>query len=336
MGKVNYSKIEQIISENEKIFISTHINPDGDSLGSAFAMYHYLKKIGKDCRIINHSEVPLVYSFLNEKEIFNEISDENIAFIKNADLGIILDIGDFYRLGEVANVIEGTTIETINIDHHPLTENNFFTHNFINLDASSVGEILYSYFSSLGSDTIDKEMMLGIYSAVLTDTGSFRFSNTNQLSHEIAVDAIKMGINISEIYQNIYENSSVSRIKLLGNVIQKLNFDCNGELLWFSLNNDMVKEVDGTNQDFDGFTDFFRGIQGVEIALMLYDLKGKVRLSFRSKGKYKVNNVAKKMGGGGHPFAAAALVDGEFSDVKSTVLGLLSTYINNYDEDTSS
>ena len=336
MGKVNYSKIEQIISENEKIFISTHINPDGDSLGSAFAMYHYLKKIGKDCRIINHSEVPLVYSFLNEKEIFNEINDENIAFIKNADLGIILDIGDFYRLGEVANVIEGTTIETINIDHHPLTENNFFTHNFINLDASSVGEILYSYFSSLGSDIIDKEMMLGIYSAVLTDTGSFRFSNTNQLSHEIAVHAIKMGINISEIYQNIYENSSVSRIKLLGNVIQKLNFDCNGELLWFSLNNDMIKEVDGTNQDFDGFTDFFRGIQGVEIALMLYDLKGKVRLSFRSKGKYKVNNVAKKMGGGGHPFAAAALVDGEFSDVKSTVLGLLSTYINNYDEDTSS
>ena len=336
MGKVNYSKIEQIISENEKIFISTHINPDGDSLGSAFAMYHYLKKIGKDCRIINHSEVPLVYSFLNEKEIFNEINDENIAFIKNADLGIILDIGDFYRLGEVANVIEGTTIETINIDHHPLTENNFFTHNFINLDASSVGEILYSYFSSLGSDIIDREMMLGIYSAVLTDTGSFRFSNTNQLSHEIAVDAIKMGINISEIYQNIYENSSVSRIKLLGNVIQKLNFDCNGELLWFSLNNDMVKEVDGTNQDFDGFTDFFRGIQGVEIALMLYDLKGKVRLSFRSKGKYKVNDVAKKMGGGGHPFAAAALVDGEFSDVKSTVLGLLSTYINNYDEDTSS
>ena len=336
MGKVNYSKIEQIISENEKIFISTHINPDGDSLGSAFAMYHYLKKIGKDCRIINHSEVPLVYSFLNEKEIFNEINDENIAFIKNADLGIILDIGDFYRLGEVANVIESTRIETINIDHHPLTENNFFTHNFINLDASSVGEILYSYFSSLGSDIIDKEMMLGIYSAVLTDTGSFRFSNTNQLSHEIAVHAIKMGINISEIYQNIYENSSVSRIKLLGNVIQKLNFDCNGELLWFSLNNDMVKEVDGTNQDFDGFTDFFRGIQGVEIALMLYDLKGKVRLSFRSKGKYKVNDVAKKMGGGGHPFAAAALVDGEFSDVKSTVLGLLSTYINNYDEDTSS
>ena len=141
-----------------------------------------------------------------------------------------------------------------------------------------------------------------------------------------------MGINISEIYQNIYENSSVSRIKLLGNIIQKLNFDCNGELVWFALNNDMVKEVNGTNQDFDGFSDFFRGIKGVEISLMLYDLKGKVRLSFRSKGKYKVNEVAKKMGGGGHPFAAAALVDGNFSDVKSKVLDLLARYINNHNE----
>jgi phosphoesterase RecJ-like protein len=200
------------------------------------------------------------------------------------------------------------------------------------LKASSVGEILYSYFSNIDKTIINKEIMLGIYTAVLTDTGSFRFSNTNQLSHEIAVNAIEMGINVSEIYQNIYENSSVSRTKLLGNVIQKLNFDCNGELVWFLLNNDMVKEVNGTNQDFDGFSDFFRGIKGVEISLMLYDLKGKVRLSFRSKGKYKVNEVAKKMGGGGHPFAAAALVDGNFSDVKSKVLDLLSRYINSHNE----
>ena len=116
------------------------------------------------------------------------------------------------------------------------------------------------------------------------------------------------------------------------NVIQNLNFDCNGQLAWFAINEDMVKEVNGSNQDFDGFTDFFRSIKGVEVSMMLYDLKGKVRLSFRSKGKYKVSEIAKKMGGGGHPFAAAALVEGEFSDVKSNVLNMLSTYINKYDE----
>ena len=171
-------------------------------------------------------------------------------------------------------------------------------------------------------------MMLGIYVAVLTDTGSFRHSNTTDNCHKIAVDAIQMGLDISKVYQNIYENSSVSRMQLLGNVIQKLNYDCDGELVWFLLNHDMVKEVNGSNQDFDGFTDFFRGIKGVEVSLMLYDLGGKVRLSFRSKGKYKVSEIAKKMGGGGHPFAAAALVEGELADVKSTVLNLMSTYIN--------
>lgn len=152
------------------------------------------------------------------------------------------------------------------------------------------------------------------------------------MSHKIAVDAINLELDIAKIYQKIYESSSVSRIKLLGNVIQNLNFDCNGQLAWFAINEDMVKEVNGSNQDFDGFADFFRSIKGVEVSMMLYDLKGKVRLSFRSKGKYKVSEIAKKMGGGGHPFAAAALVEGEFSQVKSNVLNMLSTYINKYDE----
>ena len=200
------------------------------------------------------------------------------------------------------------------------------------MKACSVGEILYSYFCNIDKTLIDKDIMLGLYVAVLTDTGSFRHSNTTEMSHKIAVDAINMELDIAKIYQKIYESSSVSRIRLLGNVIQNLNFDCNGELVWFALNEDMVKEVNGSNQDFDGFTDFFRSIKGVEVSVMLYDLKGKVRLSFRSKGKYKVSEVAKKMGGGGHPFAAAALVEGEFSDVKSNILNILSTYINKHNE----
>ena len=130
--EIDYKKIKHIISEKKKIFISTHINPDGDSLGSAFSIYHYLKQLGKDCRIINDSDVPQVYSFLNNNNIFEQVNDDNTAFIKSADLGIVLDIGDFYRLGKVANIIENTKIETVNIDHHPMTENDFFTHNFIN------------------------------------------------------------------------------------------------------------------------------------------------------------------------------------------------------------
>lgn len=278
--------------------------------------------------IINHSPVPETYHFLNKEKIFSELDGESAAFIKNADLGLVLDIGDFYRMGDLAYLVEENEIETLSIDHHIKSSNDLFTNEYINTNACSVGEIIYSFLSEVDIDSINTEIMLGIYVAVLTDTGSFRHSNTTDISHQIAVDAIKMGLNISKIYQDIYENSSRSRIKLLGKVINNLNFECGGKLVWFSLNHDMIKEVNGTKHDFDGFTDFFRGIKGVEVSVMLYDLQGKVRMSFRSKGNFKVSEIAKKMGGGGHPFAAAALVEGEFSDVKSTVLNLMSTYIN--------
>ena len=325
---MNFIDIKNIIDKHHKIFITSHINPDGDSMGSAYAMYKYLDALGKDCMIINHSPVPETYHFLNEEKIFSELDGESAAFIKNADLGLVLDIGDFYRMGDLAYLVEENEIETLSIDHHIKSSNDLFTNEYINTNACSVGEIIYSFLSEVDIDSINTEIMLGIYVAVLTDTGSFRHSNTTDISHQIAVDAIKMGLNISKIYQDIYENSSRSRIKLLGKVINNLNFECGGKLVWFSLNHDMIKEVNGTKHDFDGFTDFFRGIKGVEVSVMLYDLQGKVRMSFRSKGNFKVSEIAKKMGGGGHPFAAAALVEGEFSDVKSTVLNLMSTYIN--------
>ena len=325
---MNFIDIKNIIDKHHKIFISSHINPDGDSMGSAYAMYKYLDALGKDCMIINHSPVPETYHFLNKEKIFSELDGESAAFIKNADLGLVLDIGDFYRMGDLAYLVEENEIETLSIDHHIKSSNDLFTNEYINTNACSVGEIIYSFLSEVDSNLINTEIMLGIYVAVLTDTGSFRRSNTTDISHQIAVDAIKIGLNISKIYQDIYENSSRSRIKLLGKVINNLNFECGGKLVWFSLNHDMIKEVNGTKHDFDGFTDFFRGIKGVEVSVMLYDLQGKVRMSFRSKGNFKVSEIAKKMGGGGHPFAAAALVEGEFSDVKSTVLNLMSTYIN--------
>ena len=325
---MNFIDIKNIIDKHHKIFITSHINPDGDRMGSAYAMYKYLDALGKDCMIINHSPVPETYHFLNKEKIFSELDGESAAFIKNADLGLVLDIGDFYRMGDLAYLVEENEIETLSIDHHIKSSNDLFTNEYINTNACSVGEIIYSFLSEVDSNLINTEIMLGIYVAVLTDTGSFRHSNTTDISHQIAVDAIKMGLNISKIYQDIYENSSRSRIKLLGKVINNLNFECGGKLVWFSLNHDMIKEVNGTKHDFDGFTDFFRGIKGVEVSVMLYDLQGKVRMSFRSKGNFKVSEIAKKMGGGGHPFAAAALVEGEFSDVKSTVLNLMSTYIN--------
>ena len=136
-------------------------------------------------------------------------------------------------MGDVAFLVEENDIETLSIDHHVKSDNDLFKNEYIDVKASSVGEILYSFFKEI-NHKISEETMLGIYVAVLTDTGSFRHSNTTDLCHQVAVDAIQMGLDISKVYQNIYENSSVSRMKLLGNVIQKLNYDCNDCLLYTS------------------------------------------------------------------------------------------------------
>jgi len=326
---MDFKSISSLILKSNKIFISSHINPDGDSLGSSYAFYHLLTQLGKDCMIINHSPLPKMYNFLNQENIFHEHNSETAAFIKNSDLGIILDIGDYYRLGDIALLLdEIENIELLNIDHHNVIDLKKFDHNFINTKSSSVGEIIYELVTNEFNGYLSKEILEGIYIAVLTDTGSFKHNNTTGLSHLIAKESINFGINTTKIYQNIYENSSKSRIKLLGNVIQNLKFDCNDQLVWFGVNQDMIKEVGGSNEDFEGFTDFFRSINGVEISLMLYDLKGKVRISLRSKGLYRVDELAKQMGGGGHPYASAALIEGDFSEVKKSVLNLISNYIN--------
>ena len=143
---MDFHQIKSIIDKHDKIFISSHINPDGDSLGSAYAMYKYLDSIGKDCIIVNHSPIPEVYNFLNEDNIFQELDGDSASFIKKADLGLILDIGDFYRLGDVAFLVEENDIQTLSIDHHAKSDNDLFKNEYIDVKASSVGEILYSFF----------------------------------------------------------------------------------------------------------------------------------------------------------------------------------------------
>jgi len=229
---MDFKSISSLILKSNKIFISSHINPDGDSLGSSYAFYHLLTQLGKDCMIINHSPLPKMYNFLNQENIFHEHNSETAAFIKNSDLGIILDIGDYYRLGDIALLLdEIENIELLNIDHHNVIDLKKFDHNFINTKSSSVGEIIYELVTNEFNGYLSKEILEGIYIAVLTDTGSFKHNNTTGLSHLIAKESINFGINTTKIYQNIYENSSKSRIKLLGNVIQNLKFDCNDQLV---------------------------------------------------------------------------------------------------------
>ncbi len=320
--QIKWRLVDELIKKSKRILLTTHENPDGDGLGSERGIYYHLKEIGKDARIINCSIHPDVYDFLNEDNIFEYYDPPfHDSWIKAVDLVMIFDVGDFARTRAIARLVKKYNLETINIDHHPHPKKNFFSHNIVDLSAAATGCMVYDYLKFSRKSSIDKKSLEGIYTAVMTDTGSFRHSNTDRKCHEIAIECLENNIDTHSIYKNIYENSNKSRMKLMGGVLSQLNYELQGLLAWFVITQEMITKANATNQDVDGFSDLVRSIKGVEIALMIHEKSEEsCRINFRSKGNVIVNDIAKKLGGGGHAFAAGAMVPGTLGDVSEKVL----------------
>ena len=319
---IDFNKVKSLISKADRILLSTHENPDGDGLGCCAAMYFHLRESGKDCRIILCSRMPSEYSFLNSEQIF-EVHElvQHQDWIKNVNLVIVFDVGNIKRLKTILSEINSHTLPTLNIDHHPHEGDNLFTYNLVDINAAATGEMLYNYLKLARTGKFPKEICEGIYTAIMTDTGSFRYSNTNTKCHEIAIECFQSGINHSYIYQQIYESNSKGRIKLLGNILNHLTFECDDELAWFTIDKSTLERCEATPEDVGGLTDFVRTIRGVEVALMIFDSgHDTCRINYRSKGKYIINGIAKTLGGGGHPLAAGAVLEGSMETVLPKVL----------------
>ncbi len=320
---MEWQQINEMIIASERILLTTHENPDGDGLGSASAMYYHLQEVGKECRIINCSDLPVEYDFLNQNKIF-ELYDvkEHDEWLEKCDLAIIFDVGDFKRVRGIKDAINRNEIKTINIDHHPHSDDHPFSLNVVDTNAAATGAIVFDYLKMARKKPMTKNMCEGLYTAIMTDTGSFRYSNTDAKCHEIAIECLKAGVETSRIYQRVYETKPQGGVRLLARVIDNITFDSGGELAWFSIDQKMLDAANASSKDVDGFTDFVRSIKGVEVAVMVFQNgTNSCRINFRSKGKYAINDVAKYFGGGGHRFAAGAIVKGN----KETIIPLVVT-----------
>ncbi len=318
---LDWNSLHKTIDGVDRILLSTHENPDGDGLGSAYAMYHYLKSREKDCRLIQISDLPYEYEFLNNGQVIETYqSNLHDDWISQVELALIFDVGDYRRMRQIGDELEASKIHVVNIDHHPDLSDGRFAENFIDIEAAATGEMVYDFMQA-GNVFLTKEIAVGIYTGVMTDTGSFCYSNTNQKCHQIAMECIAAGVNTSKIYQSVYESSSKGRVALLGLILNKLQYNETGELAWFTIDQSMMDKANATKKDVDGFTDFVRTIRGVEVAVMVFENGvNSCRINFRSKGKYAINEIAKSMGGGGHKFAAGAVTEGSLDEVLPKVL----------------
>ena len=319
---IDWGKVDEVISKANKIFLTTHENPDGDGLGSEVAFYHHLTETGKEVKIINCSPTPEIYDYLNSDsciETFNELV--HLEWIKKADLAIVFDVGDFKRVREIKSLINEYDIPVMNIDHHPHPDNHGFSYNIVDTKSAATGCMVRSYLKEARSKPLTRQICDGIYTAVMTDTGCFKYSNTDTYCHSIAIECLEKGVDSNFIYQKIYENSSKIRIHLLGEMISNIRYALDGQFAWSIVTNDIIKKHQASKDDLDGFSDFIRSIKGVEVAFVIYEVSKDIcRINFRSKGKFTVNNIAKYFGGGGHAFASGAVVNKSLDKAKNYIV----------------
>ena len=274
-------QIHLLIQQQHRCVLTTHVNPDGDGLGSELALAYFLRKLGKDVSIINHSATPENYQWMDPNhQIIQFLPERDRDKVLHAELIFILDTNQPDRLRSLEPFVQQSKAIKIVIDHH-LEPHPFADHYIIDDDATSTGELAYRIINRINPTFIDKDIAIALYTAIMTDTGSFRYPRTNPETHRIAAHLLEYGISPIEIYANVYEGWSQGRMRLLGEVLDSMKTAHDGKLAYAVCTKKMFIET-GTNEvETDNFTTYPMSVRGVLVGILFNELQNGVKISFR-------------------------------------------------------
>lgn len=311
--------IDRLI-ESQGLFLATHVNPDGDAIGSLIALGLGLRQRGKRVYMYNASPIPAVYRFLPGVHLVRQM----LPAAPDWDAAVILDCGDIERIGEAAQFVNGLPY-LINIDHH-VTNTAFGQHRLVDTTACSSSEIVYRLLQGMGV-TIDQAIATSIYTGILTDTGSFRFANTNSAAYAISAEMVRCGVDPYTVAQHVYGTYSLGRIKLLNMALDSIEISANGKLSLMTLTQDMFAETDTNPEDVDGMINYAKRIEDVKVAaLIMENANGsdhkRFHVSLRSDGSVDVAKIAASYGGGGHFNAAGFGVETSLRELKQIIISI--------------
>lgn len=317
--KKTFEKIIVLINNSQRILITSHRDPDGDSIGSQLALDGFLQNFGKLTRIINQGCLPPRYVFLDPQkriEKFNLGSEEKkIDF--NPDLVFVLECPSLERLGKVKKIVPVES-KIVNIDHHPDNER-FGIINYVDSKASAVGEMIYSLLKDYDFP-ISPMMANQIYAAILTDTGRFRYSNTSARCLSICAELIKLGADPKTLTNTIYFNHSLSFLKLLGTILGNLEVRDTGKICSMTIDRRLLSELGVNHQEIEGIVGYSLFLSGVEIGLLFTETEeGKTKVNLRSQNDFDVSKLAKIFGGGGHKNAAGCTLNYDLEKAKKVI-----------------
>lgn len=334
---INFKALESIIKDNHRFLITTHVNPDADAIGSEIALSEILLKLGKEIAIINHSATPYNLKFLDRNNLieqFNLSLHQNI--FNEYDVLVALDFNRADRMVKMKEYFVQSTALKICIDHHQDAED-FVNYQFIDTFYSATAHILYDFIKNTNIVSLDYNIALPIYAGIMTDTGSFRFERTTPNLHRIAAELLETGVNPSEVYDKIYDQSYFSKIKLLGIALSSLKlYGQTNQVAYMILTQKDFKENNGLESDTELFVNFSLSIQNVRVGILFIELNNGFKVSFRSKGNIPVNKLAGEFGGGGHINAAGArFINENMFNYIPLILKKSEEYVNTYYEDSN-
>ena len=306
-------RISQALMDAERIAIISHEDPDGDAIGSSLGAYFGLVRRKQNLAVLNPDPVPSHLLFLpGSEKIQAEISDQPFV------LYLVLDCGDRSRVGELLANPRGLII---NIDHHN-SNGRFGDLNWVEEKASSTGEMVYRLLFQRMGFPLNTEAATSLYTAILTDTGSFRFSNTSPRALRIAGFLLKTSLPPDFIASQLYEDRSLGQLRALGDMLFRMEVEEEGKVAWGLITQEMLTRARITLDETEGFVNFPRSLKGVEAAVVFKEIGFReYRVSLRSKGAVDVAKVASAFHGGGHRNASGCSLSGDFSEVKEKVIG---------------
>jgi phosphoesterase RecJ-like protein len=261
---------------------------------------------------------------LGDDSVDGFVPGRDEARVREADTIVVLDINRWDRLGGLSDLIRDSDAAKLCIDHHPRPEL-FGAHDVSEPSAAATGALIYDLIETWVGD-IPADVIVPLYAAVMTDTGSFRFANTNPRALEIGSDLVRRGVRPNDVFREIYESSSPARMRLLGEVLRALEYEADGRVVHFTITDDLLRACNVDRDDADGFTDVVRNVRGSQVVISFVETEdGGTKISLRSKGEtLNVSEIANEFGGGGHVNASgiadARPLDVAKADILDTVI----------------
>ena len=305
-------KILEALEGPGPFLVASHRGPDGDALGSALALKLWLEGRGRRVEVVNGDGVPDPFGFLP--------SADRVLLETPSDLlgctAFVLDTPVVSRVALAEGVLERASL-VVNIDHHP-DNTGYGDVNFVDSSASSVALMIYELLADTGELSAAVASLL--YAGAMTDTGGFRFGNTDARTLRAAAELVALGANPAGLATAVYGEQPLGRLRLLGLVLSTTETELDGKVAVSVMTEFMKSDTGSTGEDIEGIASVGRLVRGVEVALLLREEDGRIRASLRSKGAVDVNAVARRLGGGGHKAAAGVVLDGPIESARERLL----------------